>query len=276
MSEYYDPYMSEGTASEPEQQPQPRRQQPAAERQRTRSKAKPKKAPRSEAMVVFDARAKMFFGIVLLLFAAYCLIATISAILHPGADQAAIQYNSLGQIAGSQTPLSNAAGPAGAKLSNFFLIRFLGLGSFVIIYYIVMVGLKLLGWSKARFWPLTLKSLQMAITISIVAASVSLTISSPLRLGGNPGYYLALFLNDTLSPFGLWGINIALISLAVIVFLTQITKGISAIKRKLNERPKPSQPAEPSEPSEHTEPSEFSENSECSENSELPRALIHI
>ena len=80
MSEYYDPYMSEpsepadssdlsGSAEPADEPKQPRRrQQPAAPKRqqpRPQPKAKPKakKAP-SAAFLVFDARAKMFSGIV--------------------------------------------------------------------------------------------------------------------------------------------------------------------------------------------------------------------
>ena len=135
MSEYYDPYMSEpsepadssdlsGSAEPADEPKQPRRrQQPAAPKRqqpRPQPKAKPKakKAP-SAAFLVFDARAKMFFGIVLLLFAAYCAIAAISALLHAGADQAALQYNSPGQIVSSGAEIANDAGKHfGAGVEN--------------------------------------------------------------------------------------------------------------------------------------------------------------
>lgn len=274
MSEYYDPYMSEpseptdsselsGSAEPADEPKQPRRrQQPAAPKRqqpRPQPKAKPKakKAP-SAAFLVFDARAKMFFGIVLLLFAAYCAIAAISALLHAGADQAALQYNSLGQIVSSGAEIANDAGPAGAKISQFMLVDTLGLGSLVVVYYMVMIGLKLLGWSKVRFWPLTLKCLVLAISISIVIGLVTYTFSGPIRFGGRHGYYVNDWLVSYASVLGAICVSIALTSLVIIIFMTQISRAIAAIKRASRQAassaPAPAKPTEAYEPAAELEP----------------------
>ncbi len=229
MSEYYNPY-EEVPQPEPAVEPD---DAPAQRKPRAQAKSKPKaRAKRNDVReTIVDGRVRMFAGIVVLLLAAYCLIAALSALLHAGADQAALQYNSLGQIVRSGREVANAAGPAGARIGNVMLTRTLGLGSFVIIYYMVMIGLKLVGKSKVRFWPLTLKCLVLAVAVSIIVGLVSFNYDGPVRFGGEHGYYVNRWLIDMASPVGAICVSIALLALVIIIFLTQINEAIAAWRR---------------------------------------------
>lgn len=175
---------------------------------------------------------RMFGGVVLLLLAAYTLVATLSMLMHPGADQAAVQYNSAGQIVSTGIEIDNAAGPAGAVLSNFLISSTFGLGSIVLVVWIGMCGLMLGRWVHRKFWPYTLKCLALTIAVSMVAGLVTLDAASPIRFGGNHGYYANLWLIDYTSIIGAICVNIALVAMVIIIFLTQITRFIDAIKAK--------------------------------------------
>lgn len=242
MSEYYNPY-DEEEAGVPAARPD---ESVADSSQRTQRRQKSNKTPRTAqkdaakrghvAESFTDTRVKMFIGIVVLLFAAYCLIASMSAFLHPGADQAVLQHNSPGRIVDSGLHVANDAGPAGALVGRIMLTDTLGLGSIVIIFYMIIVGLKLLGLLKVKLLPLTLKCLVLAVALSIVAGLVTFGSDSPLRYGGNHGYYVNRMLIDLTSPFGAIAVSLALVSLVVLIFLKQISAMSAACSRFIEAR----------------------------------------
>lgn len=268
MSEYYNPYKED-----PAQQPvssMPAEEKPCTE---PRPKAKPKARPKREQafqMPVIDPRVKMFGGIILLLFAAYCLVAAISSLLHAGADQASLQYNSLGQIVSTGAPVANDAGPAGAKIANFMLVDTLGLGSLVVVYWLAMVGLRLLGAVRFRFWALTLKCLVLAISISVVVGLVMYGFSGPVRFGGRHGYYVNNWLIEYASPIGAICVSVALVSLVTIIFLTQISRAFAALKARA------SRPKKEGEPVREPDSQDQSDMSAPSDSPEQPEHLENI
>lgn len=239
MSVYYNPY-EEDTV----QQPQQPAEEPAAsnaDSAETKKRQRPKrpKTQRSQTeaarvdTAMIGARTKMFLGVLMIILAGYMLISVISMLLHPGADQLAVQYNSTGQIVSTGTPVANSAGPAGAKLSNFLITSTLGLGSLVVIAWLVAVGLRLGGWIKLRFWPFTLKALILTVTVSIVVGLLTYSADTPLRLGGDHGYYVNHTLIKYASPIGAICVSVALVALVAIIFMTQITLAIAAYRRKV-------------------------------------------
>lgn len=237
MSNYYNPYDEEPRPAadpQPQQDGRPATDPAPAPRSRKQAAEKRPKARKEKATSTVDmSRVKMFSGIVMLLVAAYFLVAAISTLFSAGTDQTAIVYNSLGQIVSTGRTVSNSAGPAGALIGHVMMIDTLGLGSFVLIYWLAATGLKLVGWSKVKFWPLTLKCLILAITISVVAGLVTYTMADPLRWGGNHGYYVNDMLIRLASPLGAICVSIALIAAVIIIYLTQISNAIAAYRRKM-------------------------------------------
>ncbi len=263
MSEYYNPYNEEPT---PAPAPAPKADEKPRGETRTKPKSKPR--PKKEGgmkMPVIDARAKMFCGIVMLLFAAYCLIAAISSLMHAGADQAALQYNSLGQIVSTGAAVANDAGPAGAKIADFLLVDTLGLGSLVVVYWLAMVGLRLLGVAKFRFWSLTLKCLVLGISISVVAGLIMYGFSGPVRFGGRHGYYINNWLIEYASPIGAICVSVGLVSLVSIIFLTQISRAFAAIRARAQRPKKPAKISEKSDLSDQSDKSDMSDQSDLTE-----------
>lgn len=236
MKEFYNPNIEENRP-EPAPAPEAEVAAPAPHRPRAKAAPKPGRSGRDDMRVsIVDGRVKMFAGIVVLLLAAYCLIAALSAFLHAGDDQAVLQYNSLGQIVKSGREVANDAGPAGAVIGRLMLTDTLGLGSFVIVYYMVMLGLKLVGLSKVRVWPLTLKCLVLAISLSIVAGLLTFNLAGPIRFGGEHGYYVNQWLINVASPIGAICVSIALVALVIIIFLTQIGRALAAVRAWLARR----------------------------------------
>jgi len=286
MSNYYDPYAPE---VEPEPQPQPSPDvEPAPRKVKTKAtpdkNKKKKAAPKADFKFpswVTNENMTMFFGILLLLFAAYSLVAAISMLMHPGEDMAILQNLSPEEIRESGRHVANVAGPAGAWIGKLLLTDTIGIGSFVVVFWMSMVGLRLLNVVKTKILPLTLKCLILAIATSIVAGLLSIIAESPIAYGGVHGYYVNRWLIDIASYIGAICVSIALISLVIIIFMTQISKGIAWLRERNAERrtraenrrnpiPVPAEDSEePEHPTEHPEVSDFPEYTERSANSEL-------
>ncbi len=214
--------------SEPEK---PRR---AASAKHAASKAKPAGQKPKRTLPTIDSRWIMFGGVVVLLFAAYVLIALLSTLFTAGADQSVVVYNSVGQIVSTGGKVANSAGPFGAWLGSTLLTGSLGVGSFVLVFWLVEVGLAMLGVIKIRFWSLTLKSLILAISISIVVGLLTYGSASVIRLGGHHGYYVNKILEEYASIFGAIAVSVALVALVSVLFMRHIVRVYNNVRARVS------------------------------------------
>jgi len=164
----------------------------------------------------------MFIGLVFVAFAAYSLIVSISYFANIGNDQSAM-------LNGDFTPdmIKNAGGPFGAWLAHTLLYNWLGIGSFILIYYIAVCGLSMLKVYQPNFWSLTLNCLLTAISISVVCGLITYEMASPIYWGGRHGH----FLNERLITFtGIWGalgVSIIMIGMVIFLYLTKLKTAFS-------------------------------------------------
>lgn len=197
-----------------------------------RQKATPKP---KRTLPTIDSRWVMFGGVVVLLAAAYVFIALLSTLFTAGSDQSVVVYNSVGQIVSTGGKVANSAGPVGAWLGNTLLTGSLGVGSFVLVFWLVEVGLAMLGVIKIRFWSLTLKSLILAVSVSIVVGLLTYGSSSVIRLGGHHGYYVNKVLEEYASIFGAIAVSIALVALVSVLFMRHIARLYNKVRARANE-----------------------------------------
>lgn len=190
---------------------------------------------KSKSHIFSDSRISIFFGIVLLLFSAYTLIAGISFLMLDNPDQSIIDNNSLTQLSQRYTEIENTTGPAGATLSNFFFSRWLGLGSFVIIAYLIIVSHSLLHIRKCKFWSLSFKSLLSALAVSVLTGTISAQTAHYWHWGGETGNFIY---HTLLTYTGVWGMlftNILFVAILILIFYNTLYKGfiaLSALVRK--------------------------------------------
>ncbi|MCM1484469.1 MAG: DNA translocase FtsK [Muribaculaceae bacterium] len=171
-----------------------------------------------------NGRLGIFVGVVLLLVAAYMLITTLSYISTGSADQNLVENNTLEQLSGRSDSVSNTGGPFGAMLSYLLISRWLGVGSFIVIFYLIMLSLSLLQIKKFNFWNLTFKSLVSAISASILVGAATYSTASPTFWGGEHGYFVNKFF---LTNTGLWGdiaINILMLTAVALIFFDTLKK----------------------------------------------------
>lgn len=178
-------------------------------------------------------RWKMFAGVILILAAAYLLIVSISYFRSGAADQSIVDGASYHDIAANASRISNTGGPVGASLSHLLLSRWLGIGSFVLIFYMGALGVSMINLRHFRFWNLTYKCLLCAIVLSILTGFLTYSLTSYNFWGGDHGHYI----NELIMRHsGIWGalaVNILLVSAVVLVFLKEIQTAWSAYRQRL-------------------------------------------
>ncbi len=205
-------------------------------RNKTSKKKDEEKQPSSIVLFFKDKRTHIFFGILLLVIAVYLLIASISFFNVGDADQSKVLNNEI-SISNTQTEsVENAGGVLGAYLSNMLMTEWLGLGSFVLIFYIGALGITLVNWYRFKFWSLTFKCLILAITASIVIGFLTLGTESSMFLGGKHGFYVNQYLLTMTGFWGMLGINFVLVSLIILIFFNDIRNIYIAYRKAIEER----------------------------------------
>lgn len=206
---------------EPRNEHQP--PQPKRPRQTTKKPQMPAAAaPANKPTVTDYGRWKLFAGIFLIILAVYLLIASLSYFANGADDQSIVQGHSYSQIAAESERIGNSGGPVGAFVAHLMLSRWLGLGSFILIFYAAAIGLTLIKVKKFRFWHLTYKCLLSAITLSVLAGFVTYAMTSFNYWGGEHGHMVNKFLMDNTGIWGAIGVNMLLVAAVVLVFLREI------------------------------------------------------
>ena len=140
----------------------------------------------------FQSRTlRWIIGLFLGLFAVYLGIAFMSYFVTCVKDQSEINNTPIGY----STDVANAAGEGGARLSEFLINEFFGLGSFVIIIWLFAIGLRMIS-GKPRFKPVnfTIKCLVALITLSLIVGLFTIGLQSTVNWGGYHGRYVNEFI----------------------------------------------------------------------------------
>lgn len=174
-----------------------------------------------------EGRARLVVGVVLLFGALYFLVASVSYLRTGIQDQSLV-------LDGATTvgEVSNAAGIVGAKSAHFIVARWLGLGSFAVLVYLVILGLSCLRVTRCNLLSLTFKSLLCAIAISVVAGFVSLNRVHFFPWGGSHGYEVNRWLLDNTGYPGAVAVSLLLLSFVFIAFLSSLIRRFKWIVSK--------------------------------------------
>ena len=169
-----------------------------------------------------DIRTQHYIGITFIFIAAFILVASISHLKNGIEDQSIVLNNSIITSASNVEPPQNIGGYIGAYISQIALSKWLGMGSFVLILYIGLIGLHLLKRITIKFWATTFKCLILSISLSIILGFITYNAPNSLFWGGEHGYYI----NDVLVKYsGFFGailVNILIAILIVFIFINDI------------------------------------------------------
>lgn len=206
----------------------------SAQRKQVRRKAAAKK---KEPTFADKARAlfhhptlRVLSGLFLILLAAYLLICFISYVANCFDDQALITGTKAGTA-----HVDNYGGEGGARLSEILIDDGFGFGSLVIIFWLMMVSLKLLTNSRlGRFKTLnfTIKCLIALITVSLIIGLLTIGLDVPFNLGGAHGRYVNQAIIDFIGWAGAALLCVFMLAMFVIICMRDVVKWIIRKKRE--------------------------------------------
>ena len=172
-------------------------------------------------------------GLVLGAFGVYLLVAFCSYFKYCITDQAAIGNTAVGSL----PPVGNAGGEGGARLSEFFINESFGLGSFVIILWLLAVGLKLLvGKPRFKTVNFTIKCIVGLVTLSLIIGLLTISMDSPVNWGGYHGRYVNEFIVKFFGMTGGWILCFLLIGIFIIICLRDLINWIIRKRNVIMER----------------------------------------
>ncbi|MCH5241350.1 MAG: DNA translocase FtsK [Muribaculaceae bacterium] len=207
-----------------------------------RETAKTKKTDKKETSAGFFTSVSNFFqsrtlrwmiGLFMAFFAVYLGIAFISYFVTCVKDQSEINNTPIG-FAGE---ISNMAGEGGARLSEFLINEFFGIGSFVIIIWLFAVGLRLIaGMPKFKPVNFTIKCLVGLITLSLIVGLVTIGVQTSVNWGGYHGRYVNEFIIHFLGWSGAVILCIFMVCCFVGICMRDVVKWLLKQKDKYKEK----------------------------------------
>lgn len=133
--------------------------------------------------------------------------------------------------------VGNDAGEGGARITELLFNQGFGVGSFVIVVWLLCISMKLLiGYPKFRILDFTLKSLIAFITLSVVVGMLSIGLDTDVNWGGYHGRYINEIIYQYIGWSGAIIISMVLVAIFVVICLRDAIKWILKKKRAYDEK----------------------------------------
>jgi len=226
--------MPRGDADSGSREQKTRREAP--KRHEQREKRRPSDARPAWLRFLADRRTRRAAGVVLVVLAAVVFIVTLSHLRSGAADQSAVEGVGVTQMASEHAHVENAGGPFGAKLSQWLFADGLGLGSFVVVVWLGILGASLLNLVKVRFWPLTAKCLFSAIALSVVCGLLFYNSDSYVHWGGAHGHYVNAWLMDVGHALLAVAVSVCLVGVMACIYLNEIASAYRAVSGSVSRK----------------------------------------
>lgn len=183
-----------------------------------------------------DERTHLGAGIFLCLIALVMAGCTISFLFNSAADQSLVHGHSIQEIVDTGRPVNNAFGAFGAKMGEWLLVDTLGIGAFVMVVYIFVIGLAVMGLSRVSFFRFTFRCLFTTVALSVIFGLFSYNRADMFHLGGNHGYYINELVIKYSDVLGAYALTVLLIGFLVAVYLAPLKQLASVIGRNMPKR----------------------------------------
>ena len=227
-----------------EDYPVARRREPRQKKTSVKRHREPRESREPREMPGFvkfflDSRTHAVIGIAMILLAAYLLVSAMSYFSTSKADQSAVVNMGVEQMVTSGQAIDNVGGPVGAKVSYFMITKGWGLGALTLIFYMIVIGLSLIGLKKKiHFWSFTLKCLLTTISISLIVGLIEIAMHSSraFPIGGFHGRYANLWLIERVGMIGAIAISCLLAATLICVFIREISVILFKLKAKWDAR----------------------------------------
>ena len=172
------------------------------------------------------------FGIALIFFSVYLIIAFVSYFSTGAIDQSHVLDQRPGEWANTEREYQNICGSMGAMLSNFFIARCFGLSAFAVPLLISIIGVRILkAFKKVNLlkWFLSLTIIMIWTSVAFAKFLTPFMGDEVYNPGGGHGEYVSTFLENVIGTPGL----VAVLALIAIMFLTYTTSETIIIIRKM-------------------------------------------
>jgi len=163
-----------------------------------------------------DKRVKLLFGLFLIGFALFLLLAFISFFFSWKTDQS-FEWSSA--FSNSEIRVLNWSGKTGAYFSNLLIYKWFGIASFLIPILLLLVGLRMLNFRIFPVWKTVKTGLIAIILFSVILSYIFGDSGGYLGsgLGGGHGFYISNWLNAFLGKAGT-GFLLLLLLIAFLIF----------------------------------------------------------
>lgn len=171
---------------------------------------------------------KLILGIFFGLFGAYLCVSFVSYLTACISDQSAVINDPVGFASG----INNAGGEGGARLSELLINNTFGLGSIVIVVWLLAMAFKHLA-GKPRFKTVnfTIKCIVALIAISMIVGLLTLGFNTPVNWGGLHGRYVNEFIISFFGWTGAVMMCLFVIAVFIVICLRDLTNWILRLKK---------------------------------------------
>lgn len=187
---------------------------------------------------IHSLRLFKFLGIILFFFAAYAFVVCCSYFFTIGSDQSAVLN---GEVVLDM--YENAGRKFGATLAHTLVYDWLGIGSFILIFYMGACGLSMIGVYRPGFWGMTMRCLLFTVALSVILGLVNYEIATPVYLGGMHGQIINQRLMAYTGVVGALTVSLILGSMVALLYLNELKRvaavagsGIDGYRRRQAER----------------------------------------
>ncbi len=172
-------------------------------------------------------------GLLLGFFGLYLGVAFLSYVTTCAHDQSEISNTGVGMSG----PVTNAAGEGGARLADFLIDQTFGLGSIVIVFWLLAMSVKLLvGRPRFKSVNFTIKCLVALITLSLIVGLSTIGLDTPVNWGGFHGRYVNEFVIHFLGWTGAGLLCLFLVACFVVICMRDLILWVIKIRRKRAEK----------------------------------------
>ena len=202
-----------------------------------KTKAKKAKAPKKRLTFFKNEKFWFIIGIFLLSVSAYLLISFVSFLFYGAQDQSIMDTGWKEFLFNSDINVKNNGMKVGAMLSEIIINRGFGLASFIFIYLLALLALKILGRKIARFRQTVIYSLVLVVWLSLTLGLIFNKTSgnSFIYLGGHYGFMLGNWLR---SLIGLVGLILFLVITGVMIIVIRFDKAFQFLKGLIRSKEK--------------------------------------
>ncbi|GAB6981852.1 FtsK/SpoIIIE family DNA translocase [Prevotella dentasini] len=183
---------------------------------------------------IINDKTSFILGLILICLAIFIIIAFISYFSTGQADQSLVMSLRPGEIENNGRQFQNVCSSIGAILSHFFIAKCFGFSAFLIPFFIVLCGVKMMGAYKTlSLWKWFFGTALVMVWCSVTFAKFVAPLMGEqiFNAGGDHGAFCVLYMENMVGVPGL----VAILLIVMVSFLTYITsETITVIRKMLN------------------------------------------